>query len=252
MQLLLNFELRDCCGCCTFGDLPSFSLGEGIWRQEKEKKKRERERGRERKGGGLYCVLWLFADVLNFKPCQPHGHGNTHGIGISLHLETPLPCFPLPTAQGELNTQKRLKRKYPGLPASSSLWKVIWPWQAGVRAKHSLPTDSTQKSPAWGVRALKDQAGGRIQAHSDHTGIGAPKFTTGVSPSFIPPLFRVPFQKLEHLKNERAPRLNDHRVGRGTSQVRGPDPGPSLAVTGPTGPRGSEGRANCSLSPLNW
>lgn len=54
VQLLPNFELLDCCGCCTFGDLPSFSLEEGVWKQEKKKK---RERGRERKGGGLYCVL---------------------------------------------------------------------------------------------------------------------------------------------------------------------------------------------------
>lgn len=55
VQLLLNFELRDCCGCCTFGDLPSFSHEGGVWRQEKEKKKKKREN--ERKGGGLYCVL---------------------------------------------------------------------------------------------------------------------------------------------------------------------------------------------------
>lgn len=89
MQLLLNFELRDCSGCCTFGDLPSFSLKEGVWKQEKKKKKKKEER----KGGGLYCLLYLFADLLNFKNCQPRRHGNTHGMGTSLDLETPVAFF---------------------------------------------------------------------------------------------------------------------------------------------------------------
>lgn len=48
VQLLPHFELRDCCGCCTFGDLPSYSLEEGVWKQEKKKRERESERARER------------------------------------------------------------------------------------------------------------------------------------------------------------------------------------------------------------
>lgn len=52
VQLPLNFELRDRWGCRTFGDLPSFSLEEGVWKQEKKKKKKiEREEGR----GTLLC-----------------------------------------------------------------------------------------------------------------------------------------------------------------------------------------------------
>lgn len=55
VQLLLNFELRDCCGCCTFGDLPSFSLEESIWKQEKKKKKK----GRGREGDSIVFCTYL-------------------------------------------------------------------------------------------------------------------------------------------------------------------------------------------------
>ena len=54
VQLLPDFELLDCCGCCTFGDLPSFSFEEGVWKQEKkEREEREREEGR----GALLCSV---------------------------------------------------------------------------------------------------------------------------------------------------------------------------------------------------
>lgn len=55
VQLLLNFELRDCCGCCTFGDLPSLSLEESIWKQEKKKKKK----GRGREGDSIVFCTYL-------------------------------------------------------------------------------------------------------------------------------------------------------------------------------------------------
>lgn len=68
VQLLLHFELRDCCGCCTFGDLPSFSLQESIWKQEKKKK--ERERGRE--GDSIVFCTYL-QTCLTLSTANPTG-----------------------------------------------------------------------------------------------------------------------------------------------------------------------------------
>lgn len=101
-------------------------------------------------------------------------------MGISLALETPLFRSPRPTTQGEVNTHKRFKSKYLHLPSSSSLWKVIWRRQAGVRAKKSLPSDSTQNSPARGVSAVTyiEERSWRLDRGRlpDPWGIWAPSF----------------------------------------------------------------------------
>lgn len=55
--------------------------------------RKRKKKKRERKGGGLYCVLYLFADLLNFKNCQPRGQVRAHGRRIPLGVETPRPPF---------------------------------------------------------------------------------------------------------------------------------------------------------------
>lgn len=103
MQLLFTFELRDCCDCCTFGDLPSFSLREGVWRQEKEKKEREREQEREEGRGAVLCSVVICRLAKLLRSANPTGMIIPTN-GDFTRLGNPLPRSALPTTQGAVNT----------------------------------------------------------------------------------------------------------------------------------------------------
>lgn len=98
-----------------------------------------------------------------------------------------------------------------------------------MRVKNSLPSDSPQKSLP-GVSGLEERSWrlgpGVLE---DHLVILAPRVQE-VKRFPAPPLFQFIFQKLEDLKDQRAPGLKDRSTGTGTSQGLGSRPRPIFVI----------------------